>query len=351
MKKTIISVALVLFCSVPALCCPCENPTTCIEIDFCCKEKGICVPPCYCDIAALGCEHKIRCHGYSCLGCNVPQECWYLCEECNGKIGAANPASAATQQTPDYSRAANVYPITLEPQPAKKAAEVAPAAQIAQITTQINSNPKNEILYTQRAALYSKEGEIDKALADYKTAKELNPKDTKVGRFIGRIEFSKGRWNEAVQAYSYFMTGKDPITQDAYYRMGIAYQNLGKHGEAILSFKRGLDVKDKAMEVPFLLERGYSNLVLKNCVKAKEDILGAMAKEPNYVRSGLYGAAVYWICDKNKAKALDNMKAGTKDIVGMPTPNLEDGSDKFGRFLKDLAKTPEGRAIIASAKK
>ena len=97
------------------------------------------------------------------------------------------------------------------------------------MTQELNSSFVNT--YYSRALAYSKNGELNKVIADYDKAIELNPEYAKAYSHRGNAYFYKGNFEKAIEDYSQAIVLKPKIAE-SYYIRGEAWLRIGKWEEA-----------------------------------------------------------------------------------------------------------------------
>jgi len=100
---------------------------------------------------------------------------------------------------------------------------------------------RKEEAYYARGLAHQRQGNHEKAIADYRRAIELNTGWVEPRKALAQVFESLGRYEEAVGEYQKVieMNSSDSY---AYWRIGLCYEFLGKAQEAIGAYKKALDI-------------------------------------------------------------------------------------------------------------
>jgi len=93
----------------------------------------------------------------------------------------------------------------------------------------------------EQGLAYYKQGELDKAAAEYKEAITLEPDNADAHRNLGTVYIDQRKWEEAAAAYEEAIR-LNPDFGEAYGDMVAAYVNLGKLPEAIEAGEKGIEL-------------------------------------------------------------------------------------------------------------
>ncbi|HEY86335.1 MAG TPA: tetratricopeptide repeat protein, partial [Chloroflexi bacterium] len=126
-----------------------------------------------------------------------------------------------------------------------------PAPPTATPTPEPTSTPTVGERIEQGIAYYE-QGELDKAIVEYKEAIALEPDNPDAHRNLGTVYVDQGKWEEAVAAYEQAIS-LNPDFGEAYGDMVAAYINLDKLSEAI-------DAGEKAIELAPDYATAHNNL-------------------------------------------------------------------------------------------
>lgn len=109
--------------------------------------------------------------------------------------------------------------------------------QIAQLTKQLESEPKNALLYHKRGELHRAHGEYSEALADYGAAEKLDPKLDVVFLSRGRALSESEDFPAALKALDHFLI-QQPDHIDARWLRGRTLARLNRRDAAEKEFAR-----------------------------------------------------------------------------------------------------------------
>ena len=109
--------------------------------------------------------------------------------------------------------------------------------QIKQITKQLESEPKNALLYHKRGEMHRAHGEYSEALADYAVAETLDPKLDVVFLSRGRALSESEDFAASLKALDQFLT-RQPNHIDAQWLRGRVLARLNRRDEAEKEFAR-----------------------------------------------------------------------------------------------------------------
>ncbi len=130
---------------------------------------------------------------------------------------------------------------------------------IAEFTEAIRLNPKYAEAYDYRGQTYNEKGEYDKAIVDFTEAIRLDPKYAKTYNNRGVAYYLQGNFDKAIADYSeairltpkfaepYYnrdlaaMMGEQ-TKAEAYYNRGIAYEKKGYQAKADADFKKAKEL-------------------------------------------------------------------------------------------------------------
>lgn len=118
---------------------------------------------------------------------------------------------------------------------------------IADYSQAIELNPKDITAYTLRGVAWGKKREYDKAIADYTKAIEITPKFAKAYNNRGYTWAQKGNMNEAIADYTKAIE-IDPNYATAYANRGLAWTDKGNYDKAIADFNKALEIDPSYIE-------------------------------------------------------------------------------------------------------
>ena len=112
---------------------------------------------------------------------------------------------------------------------------------IADFTKAVEVNPKSARAYDFRGALYSKRNERDLAIADFEKAIAINPKYVNAYNNRGIVYGRKGEIEKAIADYTTAME-IDPKYTWAYNNRGLAYGRKGEIDKALADFDKAIEL-------------------------------------------------------------------------------------------------------------
>jgi len=118
---------------------------------------------------------------------------------------------------------------------------------IADYSKAIEVDPKDTAAYTLRGVAWGKKAEYDKAIADYTKALEINPKFAKAYNNRGYTWAKKGDKDKAIADYTKAIE-IDPNYAPAYTNRGTAWADKGEYDKAIADFNKALEIDPSYIE-------------------------------------------------------------------------------------------------------
>ncbi len=115
---------------------------------------------------------------------------------------------------------------------------------IAEYTTAIQLNPKYMSAYVNRGVQYSNKREYKLAIRDATTAIELNPKSANAYHNRGADYADIGEFNKAIADYSEAIRF-NPRSTSTFINRGRAYENIKKFDKAMADYNRVLQIAPK----------------------------------------------------------------------------------------------------------
>ena len=95
--------------------------------------------------------------------------------------------------------------------------------------------------HMDRGREYAEQGELDKAVAEFQAAIELEPDNASAHRNLGTVYFRQGKWEEAAAAYEKAIQLK-PDFGGAYGDLAGAYAELGRLSEAVAAGEKAIEL-------------------------------------------------------------------------------------------------------------
>lgn len=102
--------------------------------------------------------------------------------------------------------------------------------------------PEDDLPYNNRGHYYRKEGQIDKALADYNKALSIKPNSYQVLSNRAKIYFDQNKAELALEGYNKSLAIRDDQFE-ALSNRGAAFAKLGRYKEALQDFKKSEELK------------------------------------------------------------------------------------------------------------
>jgi len=124
------------------------------------------------------------------------------------------------------------------------------------ILTKVVPQPKQSVIYQEKARELYQEGELDEAIDVYKKAQDLEPDDSTIPLMLGIIYEDKGLLD---RANDYFERARLLSSQkiDFYNSRGMVYFQTGKLDKATLDVKKALEINPNSAFSHFLLGSIY----------------------------------------------------------------------------------------------
>lgn len=153
----------------------------------------------------------------------------------------------ATEQNPEYYDAFMQLGILTEKQGNALAA--------GYYSTAIKLNPSSEEALYGRGLYYQNHNEVDKAINDYTSILQLNPQNSLAHYNIGYINMVMlNKPGEAAEHFTHAIES-DSAYVNAWYNRGIAYEMLGRKTDAILDFRRAMELQPTFEKAQQALDR------------------------------------------------------------------------------------------------
>lgn len=140
-----------------------------------------------------------------------------------------------------------------------------------------SSRPHNNI-----GLLYSKKGEIDKAIVYYLKALELNPNNVKAYQNLGNAYYALNKYEEAMHKYKKVIN-LSPNYSKGYYNLGNVYSVMKRSEEALHLFEKSIELDPLFAPA----HNNLANLLIKTgkLAQAYKEYQKAIAINPGYYRA------------------------------------------------------------------
>lgn len=112
---------------------------------------------------------------------------------------------------------------------------------IEQYNKALQISPNYKYVYGNRAFVYRKLGDYDNAIADYKKTLSLDSNYSEADSGLWDVYCESKKFDDAVKYYSQKIS-KNKADSLSYFRLGLAYQNLGNNKKAIEYYKKSLKI-------------------------------------------------------------------------------------------------------------
>ena len=143
----------------------------------------------------------------------------------------------------------------------------------------IKVNPNyGKYIYVHRGSTYERQGDLQKAEADYLHAVEIEPTHYTPTESLGNFYMNHGEYQKAVETFTKLMTinkSETPVLLRAH-----SYRLLKDYNNAVADYTRALDISSKNLLAYFW--RGYSYNELKDYKNALKDYNTLIEMNPNY---------------------------------------------------------------------
>jgi len=184
---------------------------------------------------------------------------------------------------------------------------------IEQFKKAIEIDPNSMLAHSNLAYIYEGQGKIDEAIAEFKELLRIKPDFPQIHVGIGLLYDSQGKTDEAIAEMKKAIQ-LDPKTTVAYINLGVLYRKKGMLDDAIGQFKKLLEMQPDTAVYHGVLgdlyrEKGdFDKAETEFQIALKLD--PSMEREPNFVASialVYYGKGMYDEAEKemNKAISLD----------------------------------------------
>jgi Tfp pilus assembly protein PilF/uncharacterized membrane protein YecN with MAPEG domain len=143
----------------------------------------------------------------------------------------------------------------------------------------LEASPLSPWAHTNMGYTYQKEGNIDRAISEYKKAIELKPNLFDAYNNLGTVYRQIGRYNEALEVYKTLLAINPRYTK-GYNNLGVIYNEMGRLDEAVEAYR-------KAVEINPAYAVGYFNLSVLYQRMGKSDEANAAYQKAVALDGGL----------------------------------------------------------------
>jgi TolB-like protein/DNA-binding winged helix-turn-helix (wHTH) protein/Flp pilus assembly protein TadD len=249
--------------------------------------------------------------------------------QCYQHLLTLDPGSAAT-----YAELAFCY-LALEPSkagaPAMKAVDLDPSLAEAHLALAdfklhyerdltgaerefhqaLALNPSYAKAHVDRATALIASGQTADAIAEARTARDLDPFSDNIAAFSGRAFFMAGQYDKAIEEEKAALN-LDPHRDRAHYWMGYSYEQKGMYTDAIAEYEKVLPNDDHSI---FLLALGRSFALAGDSRKAAE----VRRKIEHFSGKGFvwpYDAALFYAASGDNDRAFEWLQRDQKERDG-----------------------------------
>jgi Flp pilus assembly protein TadD len=210
---------------------------------------------------------------------------------------------------------------------------------------------KIPMAYVNRGAAFQKTGLLDKAVADYETALDLDPTDAKAYLSLGAVLEQMGRLDRAREAVEKAIA-LNPSSHEAFRNRGVLLEKMDRFDEAIADYSRAIILQPTYFEA--YNNRGLTYAKTGRLPEAIADYSDSIAINPRHFNAYLNRGVAYTLMgqyeraleDFNRAILLGQDDAAAYYNRGMLYRRI--GNNEFA--LSDVRKSCElgnGRACSA----
>jgi tetratricopeptide (TPR) repeat protein len=161
---------------------------------------------------------------------------------------------------------------------------------IADYKTALNLNPEFAEAYINRSAVYTIQGDYARATADYKTALNLNPDDADVYNIRGNIYSYQGNYDQAIADYTTAIK-LNPENAVAYNNRGNDYGAQRNYDQAIADYTTAINLNPEFADAYY--NRGIAYSALRNYDQAIADYTTAIKLNPKFADAYINKASTY----------------------------------------------------------
>lgn len=175
---------------------------------------------------------------------------------------------------------------------------------LADYNKALEIEPKYALAYNNRGNIYFAKSDLDKALNDYNKVIELSPNNAKAYNNVGAVKFKQNDYESALQNVNKALTIQK-VYPDATLNKAVIYTAQQKYELALAEFTTYLKYIQNNSQV--YNWRGAINRFLKQYNEAVQDANIAISLQPNNGEY-YYQRSISYLENNNKIKALEDAK-------------------------------------------
>ena len=209
---------------------------------------------------------------------------------------------------------------------------------IAEFNKAIEIDPKEAKNYFMRGFVYQKKGNFELAISDYNKVVEINPKNINAYLNRGSAYDQKGDPEKAISDYS-LVIGLSPDNATAYYNRGLAFNKMGNFDQGIPDFTKAIEINPNFANAYINRGMGYFNKGILG--QAMSDYAEALRIDPSIATA--YLNTEIGVINKDNAKEyLYKMDSAGSKVKLEPAVEPEKGGiDIYGDSHEENPKEHE----------
>ncbi len=197
--------------------------------------------------------------------------------------------------------------------------------------------------YNSRGAAFKRSGDLDRAIADYNRAIEINPEHDQAYNNRGLVYLSKRQYGRAIADFDRAIA-LNPKRWQAYVNRGVTHSAIGEYGRAIADYTKAMDLNP---HYPIaLMNRSYAHGRNGNPERALADIEAALSLDPDNVRIRLSLGDIYFYASQPD-KARDAWESACRLASEEVTRSWQESYSAGGHYAGNIDGTCDSRLIEA----